>query len=505
MRMCLLWMISLIGCVPRVDPGPAVAVEITRPVHLLQVPDPSSPNIYLQAMVAAGSAYDPIGQEGLAHLTARAMVAGGAGDLPPSALREALFPTGNEEIELIVDKEWVSVRLTCHRDHAALCADLFSQVLTAPLFDPQTTTRLRDAALYDVDEGLLADEEALGHVALDSWLNEGDRTGHPVQGRAGVLPLLDVDDVRAFWERHYVRRAVLVGLAGYVEPELFDAMQERLKELPGRRPPELVLSAPTPVQGRSLLVLDTLTPVTGFHFGHPLAVTRDHADWPALYLASQVLGIHRSSSGRLYQRMRTARGLNYGDYAYIEPFVQRGWGRLQEQGTVRSHPSFSVWIRPVSIDNGPFALKFALDEVEQWVAEGLTEREFEDMRKFLIAHLPLEAKDPGRRLAYTLEATASGLPDPLKTLADRLAALTLEDVNAAIKRHIRPDDLQIVAVSGEADALRQQLIEQAVTPIVYADTTPDDKQAKRDAEIAASGIDVPAQRARVVPAQGFFR
>ena len=40
----------------------------------------------------------------------------------------------------------------------------------------------------------------------------------------------------------------------------------------------------------------------------------------ALWLARAWLGEHRASNGRLYNRIREVRGMNYGDYAYIEAF-----------------------------------------------------------------------------------------------------------------------------------------------------------------------------------------
>ena len=35
-------------------------------------------------------------------------------------------------------------------------------------------------------------------------------------------------------------------------------------------------------------------------------------------------GPHRVSGGRLFQRIREMRGINYGDYAYIEYFPRGG-------------------------------------------------------------------------------------------------------------------------------------------------------------------------------------
>ena len=54
--------------------------------------------------------------------------------------------------------------------------------------------------------------------------------------------------------------------------------------------------------------------------GFPILTTRKLRIIPALLLAASYLGQHRMSGGVLYDELREKRGLNYGDYAYIEYF-----------------------------------------------------------------------------------------------------------------------------------------------------------------------------------------
>ena len=62
--------------------------------------------------------------------------------------------------------------------------------------------------------------------------------------------------------------------------------------------------------------------------GYPIDVKRGDPDFPALLLMQSWLGQHRESGGRLFDRMRELRGLNYGDYAYLEYFP-RGMFRFE--------------------------------------------------------------------------------------------------------------------------------------------------------------------------------
>jgi zinc protease len=492
----------LVGCAPKIERGPVPVDEAAKPPSVVRQPNETSPNIYLAALVRAGSALDPVGKEGLAHLTAQAMVEGGAGDRAPDAIRQDLHGYGNN-IEVLVDREWVSFRLRCHADHALACAELFGDVLTSPGLDPETVQRLREESEYAVSEGILSSAEALGDELLDNVLFAGHPYGHPVEGRSGVIPLLTEADTRSFHGQHYLRSTTWLGLAGNIPAGVDQALEERLGTLPSRLAPDFALPQPEPIEGRRLLAVRGGSPVTGFHLGHPLNVTRDHPDWAPLATAFVSFGAHRQSFGRLFRTLRSNRGLNYGDYAYIEPFVERSGAAMPDQGIDRQQPYFSMWIRPTSNENGAFALKLAIDELEILVEDGLTEAEFEDVRSHLRGYLPLLAQDPGRRLLYALDEAATGRPNPLDLLPARLDTMTLGEINAAIAAHIHPETIHIVAVSGDADQLAATLVEETETPIVYADIVPSEEQADRDAAISKKVLNLAAHR--VIDAEGALR
>src|ERR1022692_693711 len=83
--------------------------------------------------------------------------------------------------------------------------------------------------------------------------------------------------------------------------------------------------------------------------------------WPrATLLVSSYLGQHRLSSGLLYDRMREKRGLNYGDYAYIEYFPRGMYLMEPQPNLARPQQIFQVWIRPVEPPTAKFALRLAL-------------------------------------------------------------------------------------------------------------------------------------------------
>ncbi|MBW1878165.1 MAG: hypothetical protein JRJ84_07375, partial [Deltaproteobacteria bacterium] len=70
-------------------------------------------------------------------------------------------------------------------------------------------------------------------------------------------------------------------------------------------------------------------------------------------------------------------------------------------------------------------------------------------------------------------------------------------------RHLRPENLRIIAVTGEAAVLETRLLEGIPTPIVYNDVDPSPEQAARDEEVAARFIGLTVSS--TTPAEGIFR
>jgi zinc protease len=225
-----------------------------------------------------------------------------------------------------------------------------------------------------------------------------------------------------------------------------------------------------------------------------------------MLLAFTALGEHRQGHGRLYQALREERGLNYGDYAYIERYTQAGWSSRQETGTGRVQNPFYVWLRPTASANGAFALRGATRLIETFVAEGLSEDEFELTQTYLRGRLALWADDPGRRLGWAVEARAMDWPDPIDALPDLVGSLDREQVNATIQQHIRPEDLKYVVVTGDAEEFIESVADDHPSPLDATGTTPPapgTPRAVEDAEWAA--LPIGWDDVSIVPAEGLFR
>lgn len=470
------------------------------------MPVPSDPTITFKLQVRAGSIDDPPGKEGLALLTARLIGEGGAGALRYDQILEALAPMA-ASYSVSVDKELTVVTGRAHRDHAAVFARLFIDAVTKPRFAEDDFRRLRDDAINDVEKTLrYSSDEELGKAALQALVFEGTPYRHPVAGTVRGLRAITLDDVRAFHARSWTRANVVLGLAGGYDAALPKTIETGLAALPaGPAPPLPSVPRSSLPSGITVLLIDKPNADASISFGRPIAVRRGQREFYALAVANSWLGEHRNSSSHLYQVIRETRGLNYGDYSYIEAFPQGGMRQTPPTGIARRAQLFEVWIRTLPNEAALFATRAALREIDAIVRDGLGESEVALTREFLSKYTLHFADTTAARLGYALDDAYLGLTGKshLETFRETLPTLTRDEVNAAVRASMTPEPLAIAIVTGDAQGLAAALASGAPTPITYA--TPKPASVLRDDEaIASFPLRVPKERIRIVPITEVF-
>lgn len=466
----------------------------------------ASPIVTIRVVFDVGSAEDPEGKEGLARLAARLRVEGGAGDRSYAELVRALYPMAGT-IEASVSREQTAFVGRVHRDHVDAFYAIFRDVLTRPRYDARDFERLLARAKSALSLELRgSDDETLGKELLHTMLYEGHPYGHPELGTERGLDAITRADVLDFGARFHCGGRAVIGLAGAYPEGLAARVMEDLAGLDserclGRR----VLPAPATPDPRVWLADKPDAQSVAMSLGVPLEVTRDHPDYPALTLAAAWLGAHRTFAGYLMNEMRGKRGLNYGDYAYAEHFEQEGWSRFPAPHTARRQQYFSFWIRPVPREKAHFALRFAVRSFREQITRGMTQADFERIRTFVDGYFALYLQTESRALGFAVDDRFYDTADPwLQGLRAAWRELTVEQVNAALRRHVDPAQLQIALVTSDAAAFADQLASETESPMRHAGATvPDDVRAL-DEEVARYRIGIPRERMRVIPANELF-
>ena len=318
---------------------------------------------------------------------------------------------------------------------------------------------------------------------LQNRLFDGTPYGHAVLGTVAGLKAITLDDVKAFARQYYTTGNLSVGINGGINDAVMNSLSTELGKLPAGSTPR----------------------VGGIAGKKPTAheVDRASADFVALDVARAWLGEHRASMSHLYDRIREKRGMNYGDYAYIEAFPRGMYQFFPEPNIARQQQIFEVWIRPVVPENAHMALRIAMHEVDNMVSKGLTKEQFENTRDYLMKNVYVKTSTANQQLGYALDSQWYGIGEYSQTMRAGLAKLTVDDVNKAIRKHINPDAMKIVIITKDAEALKQKLIADGVSTITYESEKPKEL-LDEDKVIGATKLGIRAENIRVVPADDVF-
>jgi zinc protease len=474
-------------------------------VKSVVLPSRATPFVSFRLLVGAGSIDDPAGRHGAAALTGACLAEGGTKRMSYEQLLEALYPMA-AGIGVQIDRESTVVHGTVHRDHLDRYADLLLESVLEPRFDPKEFERLKDDQRNALVAGLRAvDDEGLGKEALSSRLYAGQPYGRPVEGTVEGIGALTRDDVAAFHASRFTRDRITLGLAGDLPDRFVERIEERLAALPERGAARVPVPAPASPRGLELTVVTKPARAWAISMGHPLPLTRRDDDFYPLFVANSYLGEHRTFNGVLMNAMRTDRGLNYGDYSYIEAFVQDGVSTFPLPNVTRQRQAFTIWIRPVAAEHAHFAIRLAVRELRRLVADGMTPAAFEQTREFLGRYARLWTQTPSRRLGYAMDGAHYGMRSLVDELDARLPSMTVDQVNAAIRRYLSADDLHVVVVADPdgAAAFLDAFASNAPSPMTYETETKPEILAD-DRAVASLPLPVDRARCRSVSADSLF-
>ena len=433
-----------------------------------------SPLVTFRILFQTGSAYDPVGKEGLASLTAALIAEGGSQRLTYDEIIKRMYPMATS-FGWQVDKEMTVFTGTTHVDNLQRYYSTIREMLLTPGFREDDLKRLKSDALNYLKVSLReGNDEELGKEHLYNVIYTNHPYGHHNIGNISTLEKLSLQDIGQFYRSNYTRANLVVGVAGGFPEDFAAQLQKDFATLPTGEPRREKFKRPELEPGMRIDIVQRDTRSTAISLGFPIEVNRAHPDFAALKIVESYFGQHRSSNSHLYQRLREARGLNYGDYSYIEYFPRGMYQFQPDPNLARQQQIFQIWIRPIPPEQGVFALRAALYEYDKLVSDGLTPEAFEATREFLNKFVDVLLQTQSASLGYALDSRFYDIPEFAEYLKGELAKLTVEKVNEAIKRHLKSNQMRVVMVTKDGEALKEAILSGKPSPITYNSPKPED-------------------------------
>jgi zinc protease len=462
----------------------------------------------VKLLFQTGSANDPAGKEGLAELAAAMVTDAGSKSMKIDEINKALYPMAGVFVSQ-VDKDMTTITGSIHRDNWSKFFDIVLPQLLTPGYREEDFQRIKDQQLNALTQDLRNNnEEELGKEELINRIYAGTPYGHTAMGTVAGIKAMTIDDVRKFIADNYTRGTLVIGLSGDYPDALVERLTRELASLPAGATVVAGKKSLPPIAGHQasgleVEIIQKETRATAISMGMPLPITREHPDFAALNVARAWLGEHRASTGQLFNRLREVRGLNYGDYAYIEFFNHPGFQFFPDPNIARRAQAFEIWIRPVVPANAQMSMRIALYELQKMIDNGLSQQDFEATRDYLMKNVYLMTATQDQRLGYTLDSWWYGIPEYTEYMRSQYSKLTRDDVNRAIKKYLSAKNLTVVIVTKDAEGLKNQLVSDAFSQIAYESAKPKDIM-EEDKIIGAYKLNIRPENVKIVPVEEVF-
>ena len=403
-------------------------VELKNGLVLLMLENRRLPIIAVEAYVADIRLREQKGQSGIAALV---------GEM----LEEGTADHTHEQVSSIIENTGGSMSLgSTGGTLKVLSPDirvglgLFLECLSRPAFPVDSLVRKRDQLL-----SVIADVETQPQNRSKMMLDKAIYGEHPFgrssHGERGIVEKLRSQDLKDFHAAHYApNRTTLVIVGDFDSAEMAKSVEKMTAQWKPVPKAELKLpDIPKAGDPGEKIFSDPQASQTHVYIGH-LGVTRDHPDYYTLLVLDNVLGTGPGFTDRLSANLRDRQGLAYTVNATITNTAGEQPGQFV--GYIGTFADKYTWVR-----------EGFLKEVNRIRDEKATELEVEDAKKYLLGSLPFRFTTNEGVASQLLTAERYKLGfDFLETYRKKVSAVTVEDVQAAAKKHLDPKKLTIVAV-----------------------------------------------------------
>ena len=409
--------------------------ELETGAVLLAVENAATPTVALRASLRAGSFFEPREKPGLAALTAE-MLERGTRRRTKLEIAGALEGAG-AELSFSADQFAVHARgRSLAEDFPALLSAL-AEMLREPSFPADELEKLKQQTIAAIreqqSETTWRAYERLTQTLFDEanpfYTHAGERL---IESVASIT----ADDVRGFYERRYGGRSLILSVAGDVRAdEARSLFREAFRDFGGPESVEVEVADPAAAEGarREVVVVRDKANVDVL-IGSAAPLRRDSSDYYAAVIANRALG-ESTLSSRLGLQVRDVEGLTYGIAS-----------RFRSPGLAAGPWYIAVSVNPQNVDR---AITSAMGVLREYVEAGIRPEELADEKSSVVGSFKVSlSTNAGLASAlWNSEFYRLGL-DYVERFPEIVRAVTLGEVNEAIRKYFRPDHLTVV-VAGD--------------------------------------------------------
>ncbi|ADE53437.1 M16 family metallopeptidase [Coraliomargarita akajimensis] len=396
------------------------------PIDLVAIDMPIQDVVSFVGSFAAGSSKSPSEQPMLASLTA-SMLDKGTEKNDRFAIAERLDSLG-ASIEFDAGAHSLGFSGKFLSKDAGIIMSMLAEQLRSPAFDAEVLATLKarqKASLLHASQST----DFLADAAISRQLYSPEHPNYqaPIEELIADLEATDISAIKAFHSEFYGPASMQLVFVGDVDfDQLSAAVETAFGDWSGGA--DYTTTASGQLGNRALnqeIVVEDKASVS-VRYAHNTGLRRTDDDYLPFMVGNYILG--GSFHSRLMTEVRKNRGLTYD--------VRSGHsGDIMTAG----HWTLSASFAPSMMQQGLQATK---EVVEEWHAKGVTEAEVEAAIQTLSGSYMVRLSTTGSVAGQVHSFLQRGLPaDYVDRYPERLRAITVDQVNAAIRQYVDPAKL----------------------------------------------------------------
>ncbi|WP_229239806.1 M16 family metallopeptidase [Echinicola soli] len=321
------------------------------------------------------------------------------------------------------------------KEHQGKILDLMADVLFHPSFPEEELDKLKKQSLTGLaaskDEPDAISSRLVGKLVYGKDHPYGEiRTEESIEA-------IGLEDIKTYYETYFKPNIAYLAIVGDIDREEAEkVVKEHFGSWEKGQVPEMNYPVPSPPEQNEVALVDRSASVQSvIDIAYPLEMNLKSDDYLDTRVLNYILG--GGSSSRLFTNLREDKGYTYGAYSRI--------------GTDELVASFSAGasVRTEVTDS---ALVEMIYEVNHMVDEGVTSEELEAAKANLSGSFGRSLESPSTLASFAINIERYGLPEDFyKTYLQRLSALTVDDINAAARKYIKPENMYITIVGNGTD------------------------------------------------------
>ena len=370
------------------------------------------PMVNLYAIVKTGAAADPVGEDGLASVTAGLLRKGTKSRSAQQFAADLDYIGAAFDAEAGADFSSVSAEFLTK--DLARGLELFSDALLHPTF-PQAEVDKLLAQSVDAVRGAKDDPQQVLGLYYDGYLYGTHPYGRPAGGDEASLQRIKRDAIVKFYEGNYAPGNTLLAIAGeFNGAEMRKKLEETFGEWPAHAVAPPQIAAIPPEKSKRLLVVnkDDATQ-TYFAIGN-VGIARNDPDRVAIRVVNTIFGGRFTSE--LNEALRVESGYTYGASSFFDSRKAPG--------------PFGIFSFTKNETTTP-AIDLAVQVLQKLHKQGVTDEQLKSAKSYIKGQFPpnIETSKQLAHIIATYEFYGLG-DDEINQLEARVDAVTPEMAKA---------------------------------------------------------------------------